>query len=127
MSFQWIVDNAESFSINRKKVVGSSIARDGVVRAVSRGNVRDTITVTLPDGIPWTTLKTNIEAAENLDRVTSAIITIPYAKFPWFYNNVNPGAGAYSKTVICIQFPEWTIFSRNQVSWSGPFIFQEVS
>jgi hypothetical protein len=27
--------------------------------------------------------------------------------------------------VICIQFPQWTIFGRNQVSWSGPFILAE--
>ncbi len=38
MSFQWIVDNAESLSINRKKVVASTQSRDGTVRAVSRGN-----------------------------------------------------------------------------------------
>lgn len=29
-------------------------------------------------------------------------------------------------TVRCIQFPQWTIFARNQVSWDGSFIFQEV-
>ena len=27
--------------------------------------------------------------------------------------------------VVCTQFPKWTIFSRNQVSWDGPFIFAE--
>ena len=29
-------------------------------------------------------------------------------------------------TVICSEFPSWTIFARNQVSWSGPFVFYEV-
>lgn len=28
-------------------------------------------------------------------------------------------------SVICVQFPNWTLFSRNQVSWSGPFVFAE--
>lgn len=28
--------------------------------------------------------------------------------------------------VICTSFPNWTIFSRDQVQWDGPFIFQEV-
>jgi len=28
--------------------------------------------------------------------------------------------------VICVQFPNWTIFQRNQVSWNRPFIFYEV-
>jgi len=32
---------------------------------------------------------------------------------------------AVTWTVICVQFPQWTIFDRNQVSWSGPFIFAE--
>lgn len=29
-------------------------------------------------------------------------------------------------TVQCIQFPQWTIFARDQVSWDGSFILQEV-
>ena len=28
--------------------------------------------------------------------------------------------------VICQDLPQWTIFSRDQVSWSGPFVFSEV-
>lgn len=27
--------------------------------------------------------------------------------------------------VICVQFPKWTIFARDQISWDGPFIFAE--
>tara|TARA_R110000868_G_scaffold130300_4_gene339942 strand:+ start:1889 stop:2512 length:624 start_codon:yes stop_codon:yes gene_type:complete len=29
-------------------------------------------------------------------------------------------------TVQCIQFPNWSLFARDQVSWDGTFIFQEV-
>lgn len=125
MSFQWIINNAESLSINRKKLVGTTTARDGITRAVSRGNIPDTITVKLPDGLPWSTYKSDIEAAESLDRISTATISIPYAKYPWYYANVNPGADR-TYTVRCISFPEWTIFARNQVSWSGAFVFQEV-
>ena len=28
-------------------------------------------------------------------------------------------------TVICTQFPDWNIFARDQISWSGPFVFYE--
>lgn len=28
--------------------------------------------------------------------------------------------------VICVEFPSWTIFGYNQVSWSGSFVFYEV-
>jgi hypothetical protein len=31
-----------------------------------------------------------------------------------------------SWNVICVQFPSWQIFARNQVRWNGPFRFAEV-
>ena len=125
MSFQWIVNSAETISINRKNQVASTTARDGTVRVVSRGTQPKRFEVKLPDGLPWSANKSNIEAAEVLDRITTATISIPYAKFPWFYNNTAPGSDL-SYTVRCVEFPEWTIFSRDQVSWSGPFVFVEV-
>ncbi len=27
--------------------------------------------------------------------------------------------------VVCVQFPNYTIFGHNQIRWSGPFIFVE--
>ena len=125
MTFQWIVNQCESLSIDSKKVVATTTARDGTVRAVSRGTPPKKFIVKLPDGIPWTELKTDIAAAEALDRISTATISIPYAKFPWYYNNTNPGTDL-SYTVRCIDFPQWTIFARNQVSWSGAFTFVEV-
>lgn len=46
---------------------------------------------------------------------------------------VRESAGSYSLIVgqsvtwdvLCVQFPKWTIFQRNQISWDGPFIFVE--
>lgn len=125
MSFQWTIDRAETLSINRKKMVATTTARDGVVRAVSRGDMPRTIEVRVADGIPWDQLKDNIAAAEALDRIGTATITIPYLGFEWYYKNVPPTTPD-SWTVRCIDFPQWTIFARNQVSWSGPFVFQEV-
>jgi hypothetical protein len=125
MSFQWIIDGAETISINRKKMVGTTSARDGQTRAVSRGTMPKRIEVKLPDGPRWSDLRTNIAAAEALDRISTATISIPYAKFPWYYGNTQPSSNE-SYTVRCIQFPEWTIFARDQVSWSGSFVFEEV-
>ena len=125
MTFQWIMNKAENLSVNRKKMVAQTTARDGQVRSVSRGTQPRRITVTLPNGIPWTELRSDIIAAEALDRITSATLAIPYAKFPWYYGNVAPGADE-SYTVRCVEFPEWNIFARNQVAWSGPFVFIEV-
>jgi hypothetical protein len=33
---------------------------------------------------------------------------------------------AVSWQVLCVEFPQWNIFSRDQVGWSGPFRFTEI-
>lgn len=124
MSFQWVIDNAETLSINKKKMVAQTVARDGKVRTVSRGTQPKRIEIKMPDGMSWSENKASIAAIEALDRITSGTITIPYSKFPWYYGNVNPGTDE-SYTVRCIQFPQWTIFAYNQVSWDGTFVFVE--
>ena len=125
MSFQWIINTAETLSINRLKTTATTTSRDGTVRVVSRGTPPKRFTVKLPDGQPWSSNLTNITGSETWDKVTTATITIPYAKFPWYYNNTAP-ASDESYVVRCIEFPNWTIFARNQVSWSGAFVFVEV-
>jgi hypothetical protein len=125
MSFQWIIDNAESLSINNLKVIAQTQARDGTVRSVSRGSVPKTFEVKFPDGPRWSDIYTDIASAEALDRFTSSTIIIKYSKFPWFYGNIDPGTDN-TYQVICVDFPQWTIFSRDQVSWSGAFRFVEV-
>ena len=32
---------------------------------------------------------------------------------------------AVTWNVICVNFPQWTIFARDQISWNGTFIFAE--
>ena len=46
---------------------------------------------------------------------------------------VREAAGSYTLvvgqnvtwSVICVQFPNWTVFARDQVGWDGPFVFAE--
>lgn len=46
---------------------------------------------------------------------------------------VRESAGSYTLlvgqavtwSVICVQFPKWTIFGYDQVQWDGPFVFAE--
>lgn len=124
MSFQWIIDGAESISLDKKHMVGQTQTRSGVVRATSRGAMPVRLTVRLPDGPRWSDIKNDIANATTLDRYQTANVSIPYAKFPWYYGGVQPAQNE-SYLVLCVEFPEWTIFSRDQVSWSGPFVFQE--
>ena len=122
MSFQWVFDKAESISINKRAIVGQTITRNQTVRAVSRGNAIRRFTVKLPDGLPWDQVATYIQALDAADKFTKETINVTNYGSWITGGDINP---ATSYTVICVDFPQWTIFSRNQVSWSGPFIFYE--
>ncbi len=122
MSFQWIIDGAETLSINRLDVVAQTQTRDGQIKAVPRGTAPTIITVKFPDGQKWSDLKSDIEGAEQLGRAYSSTIYITYSKYPWFYNYDNTNIDE-DYTVICREFPQWTIFAQDRVSWSGPFVF----
>lgn len=201
-AFQTIFNLAESISIDRRGVVGQTISRSNIVRSVDRGGRVWRFTVKMPDGIPWTQLRSAIEAIENADMYTVGTVNLNNSGYNgWLSNyrgsssnlsgwtaNATQGsdtltslvpagissgttlaAGDFvqlgtlghvysvvdavpygttsvklnrpvvdttgSKTlivgpavtwqVICTQLPTWTIFSRNQVSWSGNFVFYE--
>ena len=126
MSFQWIFNNATNLSISRLDTVANTQARDGTVKAVSRGTPKKIFTVRLPDGPRWSEYKSDIESAEALDKHTTDDITILYSRIPWYYGNVDPGGAEEDYTVLCVNFPQWTVFGFDQVQWSGPFIFVEV-
>lgn len=200
-AFQYIFDNAESISIDRRAVTAQTMARDNTVRTVSRGGQLWRFEVKLPDGISWQSARPYIEAIDYADRYTTGLVSLSasgyqdwlatyqgnsanYTGFQasWTNNNtyitltsspatvsgykfragdiIQLAAGrVYSVrqdvpytsntvylnrpildatgsgdlfvaedvtwSVICVELPKWTIFSRNQVSWSGSFIFYE--
>jgi hypothetical protein len=201
-AFQYVFDNAESISINRRATTAQTISRNNTVRTVSRGGQTWRFEVKLPDGMPWSEARPYIEAIEAADRYTAGTVQINNAGYnSWltgyqgsatttsgFYAQVTNGyanatitsspsiasgyrfrAGdivqvgttgnvysitndvAYNAsavtfnrpvldttgnitltvgpdvtwTVICTEMPRWTIFSRDQVSWSGAFVFYE--
>lgn len=203
MSFQYVIDSAETISMNRLKVVASTTSRDGTTRVVSRGGQVWQFEVRLPDGARWTDWRGKISQIEALDKVTSGTFQLNAAGHAWLSqyqgNSVNytgfEGGWTYGSTtltlstspttssgykfkagdliqlgssgkvytvaadvaynsntvtlhrpivdatasgvslrvgpncvftVICKEFPSWTLFARDQVSWSGPFIFSEV-
>lgn len=202
MSFQVIFDRAETISINRRAVVAQTTSRNQTVRSVSRGGQIWRFEVKLPDGIPWTELRSHIEAIDYADKYTSGTVNLNRTGLQsWLLNyrgnaistvgfngtvvngsnvltltsnptctsgnklaagdviQMGPTGKVYSVTadvpfnsdtvvlnrpvyettgpyvltvgpsvnwkVICVEMPTWTIFARNQVAWSGPFIFYE--
>jgi len=123
MAFQWIFDTAESIAVNTREVVGQTITRNQTVRAVSRGNSVRIFTVKLPDGLPWDDYADDIQALDAADKFTVESIAINNPGYnDWMYNGDIDGT---SYNVIAVQLPTWNIFSRNQVAWSGEFIFYE--
>ena len=125
MSFQYVFNNCTTLSIDRLDVVAQTQSRNGIVKTVNRGTPKKTFTLQLPNGPFYADIKSDIEAMETLDRHTSSSISILYAKQPWYYGNVAPGSDE-TYTVICTQFPQWTVFGSQQVRWSGAFVFVEV-
>lgn len=199
--FQWVIDNAESISINKRGIVSQTVSRDQTIRATTRGGQIWRFDVKLPNGLPWDTWRPYIAQIENLDRHTNHTIQVNNAGYTDWLNAyqgdaANPAAitatwtngnnnltltggeatsgynfkagdwiqlgssgsvyevvsdVAWNSTVvtvnrpiidatstgtlrvgpactfdvICSQFPTWSIFSRNQVAWSGSFIFLE--
>lgn len=126
MSFQFVIDHAASLSIDSREMVASTTARDGTTRVVTRGIPPKRIEVKVADGIPWDQNREAIEAMMVLDRLQTDVIVIPYAGYEWYYQWEQPVINE-TFTVRCVDLPKWTIYERNQVSWSGPFVFEVVT
>ena len=123
MSFQWIFDNAETISVNKRAIVGQTVTRNQTVRATSRGGTILRFTIGLPNGMPWDVNADYIKAIDAADRFTIEAVAFTNTGYtPWL---INGDIDSTPTNVICVQFPEWTIFQLNQVSWSAPFIFYE--
>lgn len=122
--FQWVFDTAESISINKRALVGQTITRNQTVRATSRGPGIYKFTVQLPNGLPWDQNAQYIQELDAADRFTTQIVSLSDPGYASWIHNGDLTVGQ-TFNIICVQFPEWTIFSRNQVSWSGPFVFYE--
>jgi len=83
MSYQWIIDNCTSMSIDTRKTIASTTARDGTSRTVSRGGGSWRFEVTMPSGIPFTEYRQNIAAAEALYGTQSASISLNATGHDW--------------------------------------------
>lgn len=124
MSFQWIFDNAESIAVSNRAIVGQTVTRNGTVRATSRGNAGYTFTVNLPNGMPWDQVATEIQAIETANRFSVEAVAFTNTGYTdWLHNGMLTAGQSWN--VICVSMPTWNIFQRNQVSWSGSFVFRE--
>ena len=76
--FQDIVDGAETLSVDTRRSVAQTIARDGTVRTVSQGVLPWRFEVKYPDGPRWSTIRGMISAIEAAGPVTSGTIQLSH-------------------------------------------------
>lgn len=105
--FQWVIDHAETISMNRHPVIATTVARDGTTRSVSRGVAPWSFEVKVADGIPWTTLRNLISKAEKINRLDSTTINFSNTGYDWLVKY----QGGYSGNF----YGNW-IFNSNHLS-----------
>ncbi len=81
MSFQWIFDNAETLSINKRPIVSQTISRDQQVRSVSRGGAVWRFTVKMPDGKRWSEVRGYIEGIDQSNLLTPDTVNLGKAAY----------------------------------------------
>jgi hypothetical protein len=69
-AFQYVFDNAETISFDRRAITAQTVSRDNTVRTVSRGGQVWRFEVQLPAGPRWQDVRPAIEAIEYADRYT---------------------------------------------------------
>jgi phosphodiesterase/alkaline phosphatase D-like protein len=74
--------------------------------------------------MPWNEVATQIQSIESANRFSVETIAFTNAGYTnWLHNGMLSSGQTWN--VICVTMPTWTIFQRNQVSWSGAFVFHE--
>jgi len=76
MSFQYVIDNAESISISKRKRVAQTVSRSGVTKSTSIGGQVYEFRVQMPTGPRWSEQRQLVEKVEALDRITEDSIQI---------------------------------------------------
>lgn len=99
ITFQPVIDNAETLSINKLKKVAQTVSRDGVVKSTSLGGQIWEFEVKLPDGPYWTNYRSIIEQLESLDKVTPSQINISKTSLKYIYGY----QGSYTNLTNTVQ------------------------
>jgi hypothetical protein len=81
MSFQWIFDNAETLSINKRPIVSQTVSRDQHVRSISRGGAVWRFTIKMPDGKRWSEVRGLIEGIDQANLLSSEIVNLGKAAY----------------------------------------------
>jgi hypothetical protein len=81
MAYQWVFDNAETLSINKRGITAQSITRDQRIRSVSRGGEIWRFTITMPTGFPYNANRGYIESLDQADRTAIEFVNLSKAGY----------------------------------------------
>lgn len=98
MSFQWVFDNAESISINKRPITSQTIARDQRVRSVSRGGAVWRFTVKMPTGMRWSNVRGYIENIDNTNKLDTQTVSLGSTGFSWMTGYQGPQSNPAAMT-----------------------------
>lgn len=123
MSFQWIFDNAETISINKRAVVAQSITRGNRVKASKIGGQTWRFDVKLPDGMRWSDWRGYIEAHEALDMYTTANVSISNTGYSYINGYQGDSGNIVVKYLSDVNPTTLTITSGDSIT-SGEYYFK---
>jgi hypothetical protein len=123
MSFQWIFDNAETISINKRAVVAQSITRGNRVKSSILGGQTWRFDVKLPDGLRWSDWRSYIEAHEALDLVTTERVLLNNPGYSYINQYQGNSGNIVVKYLSDTEPTNLTITSGDTIT-SGEFYFR---
>lgn len=83
MSFQWIIDNAETLSIVKRPVVSQTVSRDQRIRSVSRGGNVWKFAVKMPEIMIWSSCRGYLESIDVNALLESQSINLSKTTYDW--------------------------------------------
>lgn len=123
-AFQAIFDNAATISINKRKKVAQTIARDGTVRSTSIGGQSWQFTVEMPNGVRYDAFRSIIEKIEALDLVTIGQVQINRTGQSYISGYMGKLANITAVTVQYASSTTLTITGGVSGLVAGDFIFK---
>lgn len=118
MSYQFVIDNAAQISMDKRRVVAATSARDGTARLQSRGAQPWVFEVVLPTGPRWTDYRGEIAELEKLDQAASSTIKFSNSGHSWIVEYLGDAPNGSSHNFLAT----WTKgFSSINVTASPTF------
>ena len=89
-AFQYFIDRATNISFNRRPIVATTVARNGMTRAISRGNEIWRFDVTVPDGLRYSDIRLPLAEIDRFAQFTDIDVSFDAADYLFKYRGNRP-------------------------------------